>query len=361
MNSMKCPQCGLVNWSTAEACKRCRLPINGASAAAAGGNHWEGHAQGGYQDNSYASQGEQAGYGGAGYGESGYADNGYADNGYSQSGYAQNGYGQNGYSQNGYAQNGSDQSGYDQSNYYQGGYRQGGSYGYAGQGNYGGYIAESPKTGIALASMIIGIISMMACGLLGLGSVLGLILGIVALVKAKNSPMEYGGQGFAITGVALSLVSFVFVGIVFAIAIPNVFAARRAANEGSAIQALRIINSAEATFQATSGAGKYGTLQELSAQGLIDSKLASGTVNTFRIDIKPNSMYYEATATPTKGSDTGSRSFFINESGVIRGATKGGMSATAFDPPVNLEKSPNSYPGADYERPNRQTEYRPSY
>ena len=27
MSSMKCPQCGLVNWVTAEACKRCKLPF----------------------------------------------------------------------------------------------------------------------------------------------------------------------------------------------------------------------------------------------------------------------------------------------------------------------------------------------
>jgi hypothetical protein len=26
MNSYKCPQCGLVNWSTADCCKRCKLP-----------------------------------------------------------------------------------------------------------------------------------------------------------------------------------------------------------------------------------------------------------------------------------------------------------------------------------------------
>jgi hypothetical protein len=27
MTSVKCPQCGLVNWSTAESCKRCGLPV----------------------------------------------------------------------------------------------------------------------------------------------------------------------------------------------------------------------------------------------------------------------------------------------------------------------------------------------
>ena len=327
MNSMKCPQCGLVNWATAEACKRCRLPLNGAAAGA------------GYQDASYGYQGEQAGYGEAGYGEAGYGESGYAQGSYAQGGYAQGGYAQGGYEQ--------------------GGYYQSGSYGYAGQGGYGAY-AASPKTGIAIASMIVGIISMIACGLFGLGSVLGLILGIVALVKAKNSPTEYGGQGFAIAGVALSIVSFIFVGIVFAIAIPNVLAARRAANEGSAIQALRTLHSAQATFQATVGAGKYGTLQELAANHLIDEKLASGVKNTYRFDIKPNGMYFEVTATPTRESDTGSRSFFINETGVIRGAVKAGMAATAYDPPLS-EKTPYSqYPDDSYERP-RRTEYSPAY
>jgi hypothetical protein len=32
MTSVKCPQCGLVNWSTSESCKRCGLPVAGVLA-----------------------------------------------------------------------------------------------------------------------------------------------------------------------------------------------------------------------------------------------------------------------------------------------------------------------------------------
>lgn len=314
MNSMKCPQCGLVNWSTAEACKRCRLPINGADAAA-GANQWEETGYGYGDDNAY------------GYGN---------ENAYGYQGEAAPGWGG------------------------QSGYHQGAPYAYAG---YPGY-ADAPKqTGLAIASMVIGIISLVACGLFGVGSVLGLILGIVALVKAKNSPMQYGGQGFAIAGVTLSVFSILPLSILMAITIPNLLASRRAANEASAISTLRTINSAEATYQATAGAGKYGTLQQLGADGLIDSKLASGVRNNYVFDVKAGDISYQAQATPMKDTDRGSRSFYISEDGVIRGASKGGLPATAFDPPLIQERSPyqQNYPSESYEREYRQPAYSPGY
>jgi hypothetical protein len=75
-------------------------------------------------------------------------------------------------------------------------------------------------------------------------------------------------------------------------------------------------------------------------------------------------MYFEATATPTSQSDVGSRSFFVNESGVLRGSLKRGMAATAYDPPLAQEDtSPyrQSSPDESYERRSRQTDYSPNY
>src|SRR2546429_5224872 len=63
-----------------------------------------------------------------------------------------------------------------------------------------------------------------------------------------------------------------------AIAIPNLLASRRAANEGSAQQSLRTISSSEATYQNTAGAGSYGTLAFLMNQSLVDSVLGQADV-----------------------------------------------------------------------------------
>src|SRR5437667_10149431 len=68
------------------------------------------------------------------------------------------------------------------------------------------------------------------------------------------------------------LIVVAIIGIIAAIAIPNLLASRRAANEGSAEQSLRTISSSEATYQNTAGDGSYGTLAFLMNQSLVRSE-----------------------------------------------------------------------------------------
>ena len=70
------------------------------------------------------------------------------------------------------------------------------------------------------------------------------------------------------------LIVVAIIGIIAAIAIPNLLASRRAANEASSIATMRVIFSSEATYQATAGAGAYGALSDLSDKGLIDTVVA---------------------------------------------------------------------------------------
>src|SRR5215510_5627400 len=74
------------------------------------------------------------------------------------------------------------------------------------------------------------------------------------------------------------LIVVAIIGIIAAIAIPNLLASRRAANEGSAIATMRVIFSSEATYQATAGAGAYGSLANLNTAGLVDAVVANSAV-----------------------------------------------------------------------------------
>ena len=74
------------------------------------------------------------------------------------------------------------------------------------------------------------------------------------------------------------LIVVAIIGIIAAIAIPNLLASRRAANEGSAQSSLRTINSAEATYRNTAGLGSYGTLADLMGSSMLDSSLGQADV-----------------------------------------------------------------------------------
>ena len=116
------------------------------------------------------------------------------------------------------------------------------------------------KQGLAIASLVIGILNFFTLGLLGLGAILGVTLAIVALSKIKQDPSVYGGKEFATAGLVTSILSVLIIvpiGIIAAIAIPNLLASRSAANEGSAIHALGEISAAEHTYARVRGSLRH--------------------------------------------------------------------------------------------------------
>ena len=119
------------------------------------------------------------------------------------------------------------------------------------------------------------------------------------------------------------LIVLLIIGVIAQLAIPNLLRSRMAGNEGSAINTVRTIISAEMLYVTTRGSGRYGSLDVLSQGSLLDSVVGSATKDgyTFSIALGPADSTYNVNARPTNYDSTGQRSFFGDESGVIRYTT----------------------------------------
>src|ERR1700722_436016 len=220
------------------------------------------------------------------------------------------------------------------------------------------------SSGKALASLICGIFFFVFPS-----AIAAIILGHLSLSEIRKSAGRLGGQGIAIAGLVLGYLGVAvipFVLIVAAIAIPNLLRARMAANEASAVGALRRINESESWYASKYKNGFSASLdalakrdddQELNCDhaGVISSNLANGTIYGYaftyvpltaegktpigRTARSPNSQCseagaprYELTADPVQRGVTGQRSFYTDETGVIRYEI--GDAAGAKSPPL---------------------------
>ncbi|MEQ1605412.1 MAG: prepilin-type N-terminal cleavage/methylation domain-containing protein [Pyrinomonadaceae bacterium] len=126
------------------------------------------------------------------------------------------------------------------------------------------------------------------------------------------------------------LIVVVIIGIIAAIAIPNLIASRRSANEASAVSSVRVIFGAQATYRSTEGGGFYAdNLAQLSNSGIVDKSLGCAadpcvkSGYSFSIDqavAVAGSPIWNVTAAPSVPSgamQTGSISFYCNEIGAI--------------------------------------------
>lgn len=159
------------------------------------------------------------------------------------------------------------------------------------------------------------------------------------------------------------LIVVVIIGIIAAIAIPNLLSSRRAANEGSAISTIRQIISGQATYASAQGNGNYAgqsgvvhSAYVLAQANIMDSRF----LNTYtsgeqwvggyrfssgaypRTPTVPSNFGIEAIPIQTTGvSATGTRRFVAVTDGVIHGDTVTGPLAIANSGTMYSVSNPN--------------------
>ena len=217
-----------------------------------------------------------------------------------------------------------------------------------------------PSSGLAVASLVLGILGIVCFPLIG---VIGLILGIVALVKCSKGTAS--GQGMAIGGVITGVLSVIMIPVMMAIVVPSMLRARQGSLEANTIGSCRAYASAQIMFHRSDwkGSGTPGVLEYatpytlLSTQkdntgnpiDLIDSTFAAAqgpngvpkhgylfqdmqTMGGVKINWVDD---YALCAIPAQYGKTGRRTFIINTMGTVFGKDQGPGGTFVTDFPAN--------------------------
>ncbi len=182
-------------------------------------------------------------------------------------------------------------------------------------------VGPAETSGKAIASLI--------CGLLFVilpFAIAAVIFGHLSLSEIRKSAGRLTGNGLATAGLVLGYagLSIMPVLIIAAIAIPNLLRARMAANESSAVAAVRTVNIAESVYsQSHPAAGYTCALSDLEQ---VDSTLRSGRKSGYVFELTgcsagaegTGNVSYRVVAYPAAANQTGVRAFCSDESNVIR-------------------------------------------
>ncbi len=133
------------------------------------------------------------------------------------------------------------------------------------------------------------------------------------------------------------------IGIIAAVAVPLLLRSRLASNEASAIGSLKALCGAQVTFQNArvrdadgDAIGEFGSFSQLSnaTPAFIDEVLGASKKSGYFFLVTTTGVansdecFWQATAYPILRGLTGTRTFYIDQNGILRGKDVGGLPAT---------------------------------
>ena len=101
--------------------------------------------------------------------------------------------------------------------------------------------APTKKSGLAIASLVLGILGLFTCGATAL---IGLVLGIIAIVRVKQSRGGLSGGGMALAGIIVSAVFVLMIPIFAAMLLPALSAANQKAQRINCLNNVRQLSMA---------------------------------------------------------------------------------------------------------------------
>ena len=134
------------------------------------------------------------------------------------------------------------------------------------------------------------------------------------------------------------LIGVAVISVISALVVPTFLQSRIAANEALAIRAVGNVVASQISYSMTTGSGSYTTdLKALQKVGLNPDLVGSGMAGGYAFSIYGNSPEFSVHARPLVFGSTGNRSFYSDQTGVIR-YTDADEMATSSSLPVNQDR-----------------------
>ncbi len=198
---------------------------------------------------------------------------------------------------------------------------------------------EPPTSGKAIGSLISGIFVFFLPA-----SILGVVLGHLSLSEIRKSAGRLRGEGIATVGLVLGylgIAAIPFILIIAAIAIPNLLRLRMAANEASAVGALRSYPTPSEPIPRCVPKSAFEPLSAILVPALpVDALMPAYSIDFLGTTLRPamathftiprgspnnlgQTTSFSISAEPITPNSTGARFYYVDQTGVIHFNTSG--------------------------------------